>query len=156
MIDIQFGSHGAFFPAKVASAMGTNGHVYNIKVTANTDNGVLAGRGAYEHFDRYVQAAAPTGFKGEIIDTQANGNWLVEVKELGEGETLVLYNAAVSEYAERDLQKESLFYNAANTVVQGMPLRVGDVLELSKEAFTGTPVLKKAVTYASGKYVVAS
>lgn len=156
MIDIQYGSHMAFFPAKVASANGTYGHVYNIVLSANTDNGVLAGRGAYSSFDNYAQAAAPTGFAGKIIDKAANGNWYVEVTALGEGETLVLYNAAVSEYAERDLQKESLFYNKAGEVVQGMPLIVGDILELSKEAFAGTPVLNKAVTYAAGKYTVAS
>ena len=156
MIDIQYGSHMAFFPAKVASAMGTYGHVYNIVLSANTDNGVLAGRGAYSHFDNYAQAAAPNGFAGKIIDTAPNGNYYVEVTELGDGETLVLYNAPTSEYAERDLQQESLFYNKTGDVVQGMPLKVGDWLELSKEAFVGTPVLNKAGTFSAGKYNVAS
>lgn len=157
MIDIQYGSHGAFFPAKVASANGTFGHVYNVVLSGNTDNGVLSGRGAYVSFDQYQQAAAPTGFAGKIIDTAANGNYLVEVTALSDSaETLVLYNAAVSEYSERDLKEESLFYNKTGEVVQGMPLIVGDVLELSKEAFSGTPVVGKAVSFASGKYAVAS
>ena len=156
MIDIQYGSHMAFFPAKIASAMGTYGHVYNVVLSGNTDNGTLSGRGAYSHFDNYAQTAAPAGFAGKIIDQAANGNWYVEVTELGEGETLVLYNAPVSEYGERDLQQESLFYNKAGDVVQGMPLKIGDWLELSTEAFVGTPVLNKGVTYAAGKYTVAS
>lgn len=157
MIDIQYGSHGAFFPAKVASANGTYGHVYNVVLSGNTDNGVLAGRGAYVHFDQYAQAAVPTGFAGKIVDTAANGNWYVEVTALSDSaETLVLYNAPTSEYAERDLQKESLFYNKSGEVVQGMPLKVGDILELSRESFATTPVLNKAVGFASGKYTVAS
>ena len=157
-IDISFGSHGAFFPAKVASAQGTYSHVYNMVLDADTDNGVLAGRGDYVSFDQYKTKATPAGFAGKIIDTAANGNFYVEVTALdaSKGETVVLYNPSVSEYEERDLRKESLFYNKSGEVVQGMTLIIGDVLELSAQAFNGTPAVGKNVTFASGKYVVAA
>ena len=69
-------------------------------------------------------------------------------------EVLYLYNSPVSEYSERDLQDESLFYNAQGDVVQGAPLLIGDLFSLSENAFVGTPAAGKTAEYTSGKYEI--
>jgi len=48
------------------------------------------------------------------------------------------------------------FYNKAGDVVKAYTLIVGDIFEVSAEAFTGTPVVNKAVSVASKKLVVAA
>lgn len=70
----------------------------------------------------------------------------------------MVYNAPVSPYSEKDLQDESLFYNAEGDVVQGLSLIKGDIIELSANAFSSTPIEDKTVTYnaTTNKYVVAS
>ncbi len=156
-IDITKGSHVVSFPNKIASAMNQYGHVYNIVLQDDADNGALAGRGDYVSFDQYEQAAAPNGFAGRVNEEASDGNWYVEVTAVpASGELLYLYNAPVSEYKERDLQDESLFYNKDGEVVQGMTLMVGDVFTVSTNGFTGTPTAGAALTYASGKYVVGA
>ena len=159
MIDIQKGSHVVSFPTKVASMMGQYSHVYNIVLQADTDNGMLAGRGDYVSFDQYEQDTPSADFAGRINEQAANGNWYVEVTELpADAEVLYIYNAPVSEYAERDLQAESLFYNKADEVAQGAVLCIGDVIELSENAFSGTPAAGAAVSFDSSakKYTVSN
>ena len=146
-LDIRKGTHAASFPSKVASMMGQYGHVYNMVLTADHDNGNLIGRGAYASFDQYTEAAAPTGFTGLILEQTANGKWRIEVTALGAGETLYVYNSSTSPYPERDLRSEKLFYNAAGDVVQGATLIVGDTFDVSAEGITGTPAANTAVTY---------
>ena len=153
-IDITKGSHISSFPSKVASMMGQSGHVYNIVLQANADNGTLCGRGAYDSFDNYKSTAVPTGFAGVIRGQAANGNWYIEVTALGDGETLYVYNSPVSPYGIKEFQDETLFYNAAGDVAQGATLIVGDVYEVSANGITGTPAANTAVTYSAGKYVI--
>jgi len=155
-IDITKGSHVVSFPNKIASAMGQYSHVYNIVLQANSDNGALAGRGDYVSFDQYKQASPANGFAGRINEQAADGTWYVEVTALPNSEVLYLYNSPVSEYSERDLQDESLFYNLEGERIQGMVLVVGDVFTISENGFTGTPAAGKSVTYANGKYVVGA
>lgn len=157
MIDIQKGSHVSSFPTKVASMMGQYSHVYNIVLGEDTDNGSLAGRGDYVSFDQYEQDVPSAEFAGKVNEQAANGNWYVEVTALPvDEEVLYLYNAPVSEYPERDLQAEALFYNAAGEVVQGGVLCIGDVIELSENAFTGTVADGAVVTFdaSTKKYIV--
>lgn len=151
-IDISKGSHAVAFPSKVAAAAGSP-HQWDIVLTANADNGTLCTRGDYVSHFNYKQAAAPSGFEGVIREQSANGNWYIEVTD-ADG-ALLLYNAPVSPYGEKELQDESLFYNAKDDVVRGYELIVGDWFEVSKEGFTGVPEAGKAVSYSSGKYVVA-
>lgn len=153
-IDISKGSHIKSFPNRVASAMGQYGHVYDIELTANADNGTLAGRGDAVGFGLYEQANVPASFAGRIQGKASDGTYYVEVTGLG-GETLYLYNSPVSEYGIKELQDESLFYNKSGDVVQGMELKVGDVFSISKNGFTGTPAANYAVSYSGGKYIVA-
>lgn len=155
VVDITKGTHIKSFPNKVASMMGNYAHVYNLVLTANTDNGTLASRGNYVSFDQYEQAAVTANaVEGVIRELMADGTWLVEVTKLPATEVLYVYNSPVSEYSEREFQDESLMYNKAGEVAQGATLVLGDMFTLSDVAFTGTPKAGKTVKYAAGKYVV--
>ncbi len=155
VVDITKGTHIKSFPNKVASMMGNYAHVYNLVLTANTDNGTLASRGDYVSFDQYEQAAVTANaVEGVIRELMADGTWLVEVTKLPATEVLYVYNSPVSEYPEKEFQDESLMYNKAGEVAQGATLVLGDMFTLSDVAFTGTPAAGKTVKYAAGKYVV--
>ena len=154
-IDITKGAHIVSFPNKVASMMGQYGHVYNVVLTANTDNGVLASRGDYVSYDQYEQdVVTANAVEGVIREKNADGTWLVEITKLPATEVLYIYNSPVSEYPEREFQDEKLFYNKSGEVAQGATLILGDMISLSDLAFTGTAVAGKTVKYAAGKYVV--
>lgn len=154
-IDIQKNKHVASFPTLISSMMGTFHRVYNIVLGANTDNGMLSKRGSYTDFDNYAQAAVTDeDVVVNINRMDADGKWIVEVAELPDYEVLYLYNSPVSEYEEKDLQDEELFYNKAGEVVQGAPLLIGDLFSLNDLAFTGTAAAGKTAKYAAGKYVV--
>lgn len=149
-LDIRKGAHVVSFPSKIASACGQFGHIFNTVVTDDAvDNGALCVKGSYVTFDQYEQDALESTdtITGEILDQDANGCWYVEITSLPSKVVLYMYNSPVSEYAERDLQQESLFYNVKGDVVQGMMLMVTDVAEYSAAAFEGTPVKGKAVEY---------
>lgn len=154
-IDIRKGTHMSSFPTLVSAMMNTYKRVYNITLTADTDNGSLATRGDYISFDNYAQGPVTAGdVTVRINELGADGRWICEVMELPENEILYLYNSPVSEYAERDLQDESLFYNEKDDVVQGAPLLIGDLFSVSNEGFTGTPVAGATAEYNNGKYVI--
>ena len=158
-IDISKNFHMATFPVKVASMNGMYKHVYNIVITDDTlDNGTLCGRGDYVSFDQYEQDDLPEGFAGRINEASKSHKdyWYVEVTELPDDEVLYLYNSAVSEYVEKELQDERLFVNEEDDVIQGAVLCVGDVIEVSKEGFTGTPSAGASVTFEDGKYKVGA
>lgn len=155
MIDIRKGSHISSFPTLISSMMNTYKRVYNITLGAATDNGQLATRGAYISFDNYAQGAVTDGdVTIRVNELGADGRWICEVMALPSDEVLYLYNSPVSEYSERDLQDESLFYNAQGDVVQGAPLLIGDLFSLSENAFVGTPAAGKTAEYTSGKYEI--
>lgn len=167
MIDIQLNKHMTSFPTKIASMMiPEGGKVYNIVIADNkVDNGQLCGRGAYVSFDQYAQDALPSDagtpavtFAGRINELGADGRWIVEVTQLPKsGEVLYMYNSPVSEYDERDLQDEALFYSAKNERIQGARLDIGDLFSISENGFEGTPAANAAVTYneSTHKYTVA-
>lgn len=154
-IDIRKGNHVVSFPTLISSMMGTFHRVYNIVLGEDTDNGQLSMRGDYVSFDNYEQAAVDAdAVSVKVRDLGADGNWIVEVAELPDEEVLYLYNSPVSEYEERDLQNEALFYNKEGDVVQGAPLLIGDLFSLSALAFTGDVAVGKTAVYNAGKYVI--
>ena len=154
-IDIVKNKHVESFPTLISSMMGTFHRVYNILLTADSDNGQLSLRGDYVSFDNYEQAAVTDDDVSVVVrELGADGLWIVEVVALPEDEVLYLYNSPVSEYEERDLQDPSLFYNKSGDVVQGAPLLIGDLFSLSDNAFTGTIAVGKTANYAGGKYVI--
>ncbi len=152
MIRYQIEDHIFGFPTKIVSGYG-GGHIYNIHLTADTDNCTLVGRGAWEALDLYTQDAAPE-FSGVIREKAANGNWYVEVTTATEA--LFVYDAPViAEDYNRDFQKESHFFNESGKVVKCYSLIKGDIFEVSENGFEGTPNAGSTVTFANGKYVVA-
>lgn len=154
-IDIRKGLHNISFPNKIASMLGAGTHVYNIVLQADADNGILAGRGDYVHYDQYEQDAPSNSWAGVIRDVHADGTFEVETTALPSGEeVLYIYNAPVSEYGERELQDESLFFNKAGEVAQGAVLSLGDVFTVSANGFNGTPAVGATLTFANGKYVI--
>ena len=154
-VDITKGSHITSFPTKIASMMGQYGHVYNVVLQADTDNGILASRGDDVSFDQYENdAIAANAVEGIIRELGADGRWIVEFSKLPATEVLYLYNSPVSEYNEKEFQDESLMYNKAGEVAQGATLIIGDMASYSALAFTGTPAAGSTVKYASGKWVV--
>lgn len=154
-IDIRKGSHVSSFPTLVSAMMGTYKRVYNITLTADTDNGSLATRGNYLSFDNYAQGAVTDEDVAVAVrELGADGRWIVEVTALPDDEVLYLYNSSVSEYIQKDLHDESLFYNKRGDVVQGAPLLIGDLFSLSDNAFTGTIAAGKTALYTGGKYEI--
>ena len=156
-IDIVKGSHNVAFPSKVQSALG-GGHEFNIELSANHDNGTLVARGEMVSFDLYAEVAVggTNDFAGKIVwpDVAIKDQWYVEVT--ADTDLLFVYNSPVSEYPQRELQDESLFYIKAGDPARAYSLHKGDIVSLSKSAFNGTPVKGKTLTYANGKYVVGA
>jgi len=153
MIKYTIAKHAFGFPSKVVSGYG-GGHIYNIRLTEDTDNTALVGRGDWIAFDEYEQAATPT-FAGVIREQAANGNWYIEVTD--DTEALFVYDAPViAEDYNKEFAKEENFYNESGKTVKAYSLIKGDIFEVSPAGFTGTPTAGKAVTFASGKYVVGA
>jgi len=148
-------NHIIAFPSFIASAMGQYGHVINLVMQADTDNGTLATKGAYVSFEQYKAAAVTANaVEGVIREASAEGGWYVEITKLPADIVYWVYNTPISPYPEKELREEGLFYNETGDVTQGMELHVGDIFSVSDSAFTGTPVAGATVKYAAGKYVI--
>ncbi len=154
MIRYTLEEHNVAFPSKIAASAGSP-HIYNINLTADTDNGQLVGRGAWKAFDEYTAAAAPNTFAGVIRQQAANGNWYVEVT--ADTEALFVFDSPIiAEDYNTKFTAEKNFFNEKGKTVKAYSLIKGDIFELSEHAFDGTPVAGKAVTYVNGKYKVAA
>lgn len=169
-IDITKGSHKVAFMSKIAAAENGTPHIYNVTLAADHDNGELVVRNteSWNSFDNYDENEdGEITFTGVIRGLGANGGYYVEVLTASAAQEAsgtaypedlcLVYNSPVSEYAERDLQDESLFYNEEGDVVQGINLIRGDIIELSSDAFTGTIATDASVSYdaSTKKYVIA-
>lgn len=155
-IDITKGSHKVAFMSKIFAV--ENGHIFNMTLGANHDNGDLIVRDvtSWNSFDNYDEDTAGTiTFSGVIRGEGANGGYYVEVLSVSQ-DVLFAYNSPVSPYSQREFQDESLFFNESGDVVQGIPLERGDIFELSANAFTGTIATDAAVTYdaSTNKYII--
>jgi len=76
-------THNIAFPSFVASAMGQYGHVINLVMQADQDNGVLAAKGDYVSFEQYeMDAVADNKVEGVIREAAAEGGWYVEFTKL--------------------------------------------------------------------------
>lgn len=157
MIDVVKNLHGYAFPSKVLSGIG-GGHIYNITTTANHDNGVLVGRGTWNSFDNYNEAAvaASNDFTGVIREQNIDDADLWYCEVTSNTELLFVYNSPISEYEQEEFQDLALFYNKAGEVVKAYSLVKGDIIMLSTALFDGTPAANKTLTFKNGKYVVGS
>ena len=152
MIDMTYAlTHNEAFPSKLLAANG-GGHIYDITLTADHDNGVLVGRGDYIKLGTYEETTAPDTFEGIIREQAANGNWYVEVT--AETEALWILMPEISPYGIKILEDPKAWYNAEGDTVKGYSLTKGDIFEMSVEGFDGTPEVGAEVTFADGKYVV--
>jgi len=153
MIDIAFVfTHNEAFPSRLLAANG-GGHIFDIELTADHDNGELVGRGDYIKLGTYKEAAAPT-FAGKIVEQAANGNWYVEVTEATEA--LWILMPEITPYDIPQTENPKAWVNKTGDVVKGYSLVKGDIFEMSVEGFQGTPSVGKTVSFADGKYVVAA
>lgn len=154
MIDIAFKfTHNEAFPSRLLAANG-GGHIFDIELTADHDNGVLVGRGDYIKLGTYKEAAAPT-FAGKIVEQAANGNWYVEVTDATEALWILMPEISPYEAIPQTLDPKA-WVNKKGDVVKGYSLVKGDIFEMSVEGFQGEPAVGKAVSFADGKYVVAA
>jgi len=153
MIDIAFVfTHNEAFPSRLLAANG-GGHIFDIELTADHDNGELVGRGDYIKLGTYKEAAAPT-FAGKIVEQAANGNWYVEVTAATEA--LWILMPEITPYDIPQTENPKAWVNKTGDVVKGYSLVKGDIFEMSVEGFQGTPAVGKTVSFADGKYVVAA
>lgn len=146
-------THAVSYPSKIKSQ--NYGHIFNIQLTSDTDNGAIVGRGSWLDLDLYEEAEA-SGFEGIIRKQAANGNWYVEVTKCDPTTSLYVYMPAfIEEEWTKSFKNEKRFFNASGSVARGFELSVGDIYELSAEGFDGTPEAGKTVTVANKKLVVA-
>ena len=160
-IDLSKNLHKAIFPSKVNSAMEQGGHIYNVTLTNDHDNGDLIKRDTtWVGFDRFGEsstAVAAADFTGVVLgeSTSNPGYWFVQVLTVADDVVLV-YNSPISPYPQRELQDEKLFVNEAGDTAQGFELSRGDVFEVSANGFSGTLAANAAVTFdaATKKYAI--
>lgn len=132
----------------------TAGHIYNILIEQDMDNGSVVAKGDYVKPEVY-KAKASTGFSGTIVDVAANGNFYVEVTDPGDAVLLLNVPLIYEEYTTA-MQHESNFYNANGDIVRGYELYKNDIFELSKEGFDGTPTKGASVTVENFKVKVGA
>lgn len=139
---IQFTKHAVAGSSLLKATI--TGHIFNIQIEEDLDNGSVVAKGAYVA-PEYYKAKDSTGFAGVILDKAANGNWYVEVTDPGDALLLLQVPMIYEEYTTR-MKHESNFYNASGDIVRAYELCKGDIFELSAEGFDGTPEKGKAVT----------
>lgn len=149
---IQFTKHAVAGSSKLKATVA--GHIFNIKIDEDLDNGTLVAKGDYVAPEVY-KAKDSTGFAGVILDKAANGNWYVEVTEPGDALLLLNVPLIYEEYTKA-MQHESNFYNAAGDNVRAYELYKDDIFELSAEGFEGTPEKGKAVTVENKKLKIGA
>lgn len=148
-------THAYCFPTKIAA--GNGGHILNIVLTADADNGsiVTTSAGSYVSFDQYTEEAAPADYEAKIVDVAADGNFYVQV--VNPADAILVCEVIDNPYTNYDsrFKDSKLFYNAKGDVVRGYVLQKFDIYELSAEGFEGTPEVGKTVTVSGRKHVVA-
>ena len=144
--------HGICVSSKLKATK--SGHLYNILIEQDMDNGSIVAKGDYVKPEVY-KAKASTGFAGTIVDVAANGNFYVEVTDPGDAVLLLNVPLIYEEYTTA-MQHESNFYNANGDIVRGYELYKNDIFELSKEGFDGTPTKGASVTVENFKVKVGA
>lgn len=156
MIKVNITQYPVAFPSKtVASNKGC--HMYSLKHATESWNGAVVAKGDYVSLDLYEEAEA-TEMDAEIVDVAANGNFYVEIKkDIPASKAVVVYNVPmIEEEYNKNFQKESNYYIPAEVEERAYPVREGDIWELSKDNFTGVPVVGATITsIADKKWVIA-
>ena len=139
------------FPSKVACRDGA-AHVYSLQHNDELWNGAVVAKGDYVSLDLY-EAKEATTMDAKIVDVAANSNFYVEIqKDIPATEAVLVYNVPmIEEEYNKNFQKESNYYIPAETVARAYTLREGDIIELSKDNFTGAPTVGATITSIAGK-----
>ena len=103
------------------------GHIYDLEMIADTDNGTIVALGAHVEGQVYKAKAYATGNKPYLVLTPP-----------------LAYNG------KKVWSDEKYFYNAKGEIARAYELYVDDIYTVSADAFTGTPAVGKYVdaTYA--------
>lgn len=103
------------------------GHIYDLEMIADTDNGTIVALGAHVEGQVYKAKAYATGDKPYLVLTSP-----------------LAYNG------KKAWSDEKYFYNAIGEIARAYELYVDDIYTISADAFTGTPAVGKYVdaTYA--------
>ena len=154
------GPYAVCFPTKIRS--GNCGHVLNLTLQQDLENGTIRSAGQWIELDNYKDAAPASGngaavFQGIIREKSARGNWYVEVT--ADTTDLLVYQEPViaeSNYGKKWISEKN-WINEKGDVVRAYTLCKYDIFEVSAEAFSGTPDAGKTVTAnAAGKLVVGN
>ena len=105
----------------------TSGHIYDLEMIADTDNGTIVAIGAHVEGQVYKAKAYAVGDKPYLVLTPA-----------------LAYNG------RKAYSDEKYFYNATGEIARAYELHVDDIFTVSSDAFTGKPEVGKYVdnTYA--------
>lgn len=152
-------THAVCFPSKLVAGNGGE-HILNLFLTADRDNGVIRGVGAWKDYDRYTEANAPQTFAGTIVGIAADGNFYVQVDVPADAVLVYEVPEFTNTYDSRFLDLHN-WYNPKDSTVRAYVLHKWDIFEVSKEAFTTTPDDKsvgKTVTAnaSTGKLVIGN
>ena len=103
------------------------GHIYDLEMIADTDNGTIVALGAHVEGQVYKAKAYAAGDKPYLVLT-----------------TPLAYNG------KKAWSDEKYFYNAEGEIARAYELYVDDIYTISADAFVGTPTVGKYVdaTYA--------
>lgn len=155
-ISYSIDKHHVCFPSKILS--GQVGHLLNIVIDEDTDNGTVVGVGDYVSFDQYKADTVPTAYEAVITEQAADGNWYVQVTKVDINDPAVLIYEVpiIAETYNTEFKSIANFYNKEGKTVRGYVLAPLDVYELSEDAFTGKPAPGKKVTVTGQKHVVAA
>ena len=107
----------------------TGGHIYDLEMIADTDNGTIVAVGAHTEGQLFAAKEYATGDKPYLVLTPP-----------------LAYNG------RRGWSDEKYFYNAKGEVARAYELNVDDIYTVSEIAFTGTPAVGK---FVNATYTVA-
>ena len=109
-----------------------------------------------EHKVAFPTKVAAAAGSPHIYNIQAaSGDWYIEVTAATEA-LFIFDSPVIAENYNHKFTAEKNFYNESGKVVKAYSLIKGDIISISTFGFTGTPKAGKTVSYANGKYVVAS
>ena len=100
----------------------TVGHIYDLEMIEDTDNGAIVAIGAHVEGQVYKAKAYANGDKPYLVLTPA-----------------LAYNG------RKAWSDEKYFYNAKGEIARAYELNVDDIFTVSANAFTGTPAVGKFV-----------
>ena len=152
-INWQYDKHATALPNNVL-AQEYGAHIFNIKLSSDTDNGNLVAAGDWVAYDVFAETT-PTSFSGKVVQKMPNGNYLVLVD--ADTDALLVYQKPLTPYEQpREFTREEAFYNKKDDIVRCYELRKWDRFEASALAFSEEPEVGATVTGVSSKKMTVS